>query len=97
MSRMASTESQVCTSLATQLSERSFPVVFLYLLKASSRIDLNCEEDAGVWECKDMMPVMGGLLVKMADWQGCVGESKGSTIAFGLTGKTLAPPGLPHV
>ncbi|KAF8261463.1 hypothetical protein EI94DRAFT_1745928 [Lactarius quietus] len=43
----ASTELQLCSSLVSQLSTRLFPVFFLYSLKATSRIDLNYEEDAG--------------------------------------------------
>ncbi len=67
MSRTASTDSQLCSSLVSQLSNRSFPVFFLYSLKAASRIGLNCEKDAGVWEDEDMVLEMGGLLVRIAD------------------------------
>ena len=41
---------------------RSFPVFFLYSLKAASRINSNLEEDVGVWESEDMALVIGYLL-----------------------------------
>jgi len=37
-----------------------FLVFFWYLLKAASRIGLNCEDEAGVWAGEDMVVVSGG-------------------------------------
>ena len=77
MSKTASTDSQLCSSLASELSTRSFPVFVLYSLNAASRIDLNWEDNTSVWEDDDMTPAMGGLLVRMADRQVCgVSESR---------------------
>ena len=58
--------------MASLVSKRSFPVFSLYSLKAASRIEWNWAENAGVWEDKDM----GGSLVRIADWQVCVSESR---------------------
>jgi thioredoxin-related protein len=54
MSRTASAESQLCSSLASGLSVRSIPVFVFYSLKAASRIALNCEDETGVSGDEDM-------------------------------------------
>ena len=104
MSRTASTESQLCSSSASQLSKRSFPVFSLYSLNAASRIDLDCEDDTGVWEGKDMALMMRDLLVRI-ETEGSVKESRVSAnearssrlrLVF-LAWENLAPPGLPRV
>ena len=63
---------------------RPFSVSFLYSLSAASKIDSNCEEDTSVWECEDMVPVMGGVLVKIADWQSVGASRWGSLVPVGF-------------
>jgi hypothetical protein len=52
---MLSTESQRCSSIASGWDRRSFPVFFLYSVKATSRIDSRCMDGASAWEEKDMV------------------------------------------
>ena len=43
-------DSQDCSSDASQMAWRSSPVLFLYLFKAASSIDLRFEEGSAVWD-----------------------------------------------
>jgi len=68
MARIPSTESQRCSSIARGWDRRSFPVFFLYSLKATSKIDAGCKDEAVGWEGKDMVQLTRRLLVRIADW-----------------------------
>lgn len=58
---MPSTESQRCSSIARGWDRRSFPVFFLYSVKATSRVEPGCEDEekdedeACAWEGTDMV------------------------------------------
>src|SRR6266702_3031839 len=94
MAKMPSTESHRCTSVASGWSRSSFPVFFLYSLKAwlkaASRIDLK-SEDGGVdvWPGmdEDMVLATVSLLVMMAEWQEYVKSSGKHEASYALAGK----------
>ena len=56
---MPSMELQRCNSIASGWDRRSFPVFFLYSVKATSRTDPGCEEEEGAPEGKDMVWLTG--------------------------------------
>src|SRR6266702_609044 len=65
MARTASTVSQRCSSVAIGWSRSSFPVFFLYSLKAASRIGLKFEGGIDVWGDEDIVSMTGGSLVTL--------------------------------